>query len=106
MREITLNEMNNVSGAGDVNWVDVGKTVATNGAGVIGGAFGAGLCGPVCAGAFAVGSSAAVAALYDAAGNSNSAKQNQKDYLQKHGTTLKVECVIGVQIILVMFVYK
>lgn len=25
MREITLNEMNNVSGAGDVNWVDVGK---------------------------------------------------------------------------------
>ncbi|MEC9736927.1 colicin V family bacteriocin [Escherichia coli] len=24
MREITLNEMNNVSGAGDVNWVDVG----------------------------------------------------------------------------------
>lgn len=69
MREITLNEMNNVSGAGDVNWVDVGKTVATNGAGVIGGAFGAGLCGPVCAGAFAVGSSAAVAALYDAAGN-------------------------------------
>ncbi|MGK4801951.1 colicin V family bacteriocin [Escherichia coli] len=75
MREITLNEMNNVSGAGDVNWVDVGKTVATNGAGVIGGAFGAGLCGPVCAGAFAVGSSAAVAALYDAAGNSNSAKQ-------------------------------
>ncbi|HFU4910561.1 TPA: colicin V family bacteriocin, partial [Streptococcus pyogenes] len=55
MREITLNEMNNVSGAGDVNWVDVGKTVATNGAGVVGGAFGAGLCGPVCAGVFAVG---------------------------------------------------
>lgn len=32
--------------------------------------------------------------------------KNQRDYLQKHGTTLKVECVIGVQIILVMFVYK
>ncbi|HBJ6433238.1 TPA: colicin V family bacteriocin [Salmonella enterica subsp. enterica serovar Veneziana] len=72
MREITLKQMNHISGAGDVNWVDVGKTVATNGAGIVAGAFGTGLCGPVCGGIFAVGGSAAVGALYDAAGNSSS----------------------------------
>ncbi len=33
-------------------------------------------------------------------------KQNPKGYLQKHGTMLREDCVIGVQIILVMFVYK
>lgn len=47
MIEITSQDLTVVSGAGDVNWVQVGRDVVTTGAVIAGGAFGSGIGGPV-----------------------------------------------------------
>lgn len=69
MKELTASDIEIVSGAGDVDWVQVGRDVATNGAIVVGGAFGLGVAGPIGAGVLGTAAGAAVGALYDAAGN-------------------------------------
>ncbi|MFZ4834412.1 colicin V family bacteriocin [Rouxiella sp. Mn2063] len=69
MKKLTINQMNAVLGTGDVNWVQVGRDVVTDGAGVAGGAFGLGLGGPIGAGFGAVAASAGAGVIYDAAGN-------------------------------------
>ncbi|WP_380183301.1 colicin V family bacteriocin [Kalamiella sp. sgz302252] len=56
-----------VSGAGDINWVQVGRDVAVSGAVIAGTAFGTGLAGPA-GPAIGVLAGAAVGALYDYAG--------------------------------------
>ncbi|EEO5640168.1 hypothetical protein G6304_004623 [Salmonella enterica] len=73
MRALSYNDMNSVSGAGDVNWVQVGRDVAVGGATVAGTAFGTGLAGPL-GPAIGVAIGAGVGALYDAVGNSGPSK--------------------------------
>ena len=69
MRALSYHDMNSVSGSGDVNWVQVGRDVAVNGATVVGTAFGIGLAGPF-GPVIGVAFGAGVGALYDAVGNS------------------------------------
>jgi hypothetical protein len=68
MIDITSQDLTVVSGAGDVNWVQVGRDVATTGAAIAGGAFGAGIGGPVGAAVIGTAAVAGVGALYDKAG--------------------------------------
>lgn len=68
MRTLSFDEINLVSGAGNVNWEQVGRDVAVGGATVAGTAFGTGLAGPL-GPAIGIAAGAAVGALYDAAGN-------------------------------------
>jgi hypothetical protein len=69
MRALSYHDMNSVSGSGDVNWVQIGRDVAVNGATVAGTAFGIGLAGPF-GPIIGVAFGAGVGALYDAVGNS------------------------------------
>lgn len=69
MRALSYNDMNSVSGAGDVNWVQVGRDISVGGAIAVGTVFGTGLAGPF-GPAIGVAFGAGVGALYDAVGNS------------------------------------
>lgn len=68
MKVLSFDEINLVSGAGNVNWEQAGREVAVGGATIAGTAFGTGLAGPL-GPAIGLASGVAVGALYDAAGN-------------------------------------
>lgn len=70
MKELNISDLEGISGAGDINWNQVGRDVVTTGAGVAGGAFGLGLGGPIGAGVIGTAAAAGAGALYDAAGHS------------------------------------
>ncbi|CAI2149883.1 colicin V family bacteriocin [Serratia fonticola] len=68
MKVLSFDEINMVSGAGNVNWEQAGREVAVGGATIAGTAFGTGLAGPL-GPAIGLAAGVAVGALYDAAGN-------------------------------------
>ncbi|MCZ5658614.1 colicin V family bacteriocin [Escherichia coli] len=98
--------MNNVSGAGDVNWVDVGKNCSNKRCRGGLAAFGAGLCGPVCAGAFAVDLQPLLLLCMMQQEIPTQRNKNQEGLTSRSMNYAEGRMLIGVQIILVMFVYK
>ena len=74
MEILSENELSLVSGAGDVDWVQIGREVAVGGAVIAGTAFGTGLAGPA-GPVIGLAAGTAVGILYDYAGyNSGSAR--------------------------------
>lgn len=69
MRELNYNDINFVPGAGDVDWVQVGRDFSVGGATVAGTVFGTGLAGPL-GPAIGVLCGVGVGALYDWGSNS------------------------------------
>ncbi|WP_409161738.1 colicin V family bacteriocin [Pectobacterium sp. B2J-2] len=69
MKELTLDELSMVSGAGEVDWNQVGRDFAVGGATVAGAAFGTGLAGPVGGAIIGVTVGTGVGALWDWVGD-------------------------------------
>nr|BCT74033.1 hypothetical protein [Escherichia coli] len=104
MRTLTLNELDSVSGGASGR--DIAMAIGTLSGQFVAGGIGAAAGGVAGGAIYDYASTHKPNPAMSPSGLGEQLSKNPKGYLQKHGTMLREDCVIGVQIILVMFVYK